>query len=318
LNKFDPKTEIFQHYQKTTEGTSASINDNNVWSVCYDRSIKKLWVGTNNGLDLFDPLTESFTHFQHKEDVTGCISDNTIRNVFIDSKGNLWCGTENGLNFFDRTNNTFTYYNRSNSAISNNTVWKITEDKTGKLWLATNDGLNCFDPSFKKFTVFKKSETGTQSISHNGIRTLYVDKDNALWIGTQNGLDKLDLKSMNFVSYSEKNGLPNPFIYAIIEDENQHLWISTNKGVSEFDKKETFKNYDIYDGLQDYEFNTNACFRSSTGDIYFGGPSGLNKFNPRNIKSNLFIPPVAITAIKILDTLSTQSYATKLKELGLH
>lgn len=301
LNEFDPRTLKFEHYRKGNAVNENNINDNNVWAVCYDQSMNGLWLGTNNGLDFLDLNTKKFRHYIHTENDANSISDNTIRTVFIDSKNNVWCGTENGLNLFNRETQTFTYYNKFNSVISNNTVWKIAEDKDGKFWLATNDGLNRFDPATKKFVVFRQVPGDTTSLSQNGVRTVYIEKNGTIWVGTQNGLNKLDPVTLKFQRFDESHGLPNPFIYSITEDEKGHLWISTNKGVSEFDKEHTFKNYDIYDGLQDYEFNTNASFRARNGDIYLGGPNGLNRFNPATLRSNTFIPPVEITSIKVMD-----------------
>ncbi len=318
LNSFDPATGIFHHFKKGSQLTANSICDDNVWSVCFDPKENCLWIGTNNGLDNYNLGTGKFKHYRHDENNPFSISDNTIRNVFIDSKGNLWCGTENGLNLFNREKGIFNYYNKYSSSISNNTVWKIVEDKRGKIWLATNDGLNCFDPASGVFFVYKKIPGNTNSLSHNSVRTLYLDKEDFLWIGTQNGLNKLSLKTLDFTRYYEADGLPNPFIYAVIEDINDHLWISTNKGISEFDKQKIFKNYDISDGLQDYEFNTNACFKTSSGEIYFGGPSGLNRFNPQALKVNTFMPPVLITELKVQDQAYGHSSSfSHLKEITL-
>ena len=302
LNKYMSGSDSFYHYQKTANASPNSINDNNVWSVCYDKQINGLWVGTNNGLDFLDLKTNLFKHYSHNENDEKSISDNTIRNVFIDSKGNLWCGTENGLNKFNRLDNTFRNYTPQNSGISDPTVWKIVEDKKGTLWLATNDGLNTFNPSTEKFTHYKKNDKDETSLSHNGIRSLFIDSDNILWVGTQNGLNKFIDQTKTFKRYAEKDGLPNAFIYAIVEDNNKHLWISSNKGISQFNKAEnTFQNYDVFDGLQDFEFNTNACFYSSTGKMYFGGPNGLNIFDPSRFSLNSFVAPVVFTSIKVLD-----------------
>ena len=319
LNEFDPNTQQFVHHKKTSNQNENSINDNNVWAVCYDKSSNGIWLGTNNGLSFINLKTKKFTHYVHNENDPTSISDNTIRNVFIDNNGNVWCGTENGLNLFNRETKQFKYYNKLNSSISNNTVWKIAEDKEGKFWLATNDGLNRFDSKTEKFEVFRQISGNINSLSQNGVRTIHIEQNGTIWVGTQNGLNKLDPKTLKFTRYDESHGLPNPFIYSITEDQNGHLWISTNKGVSEFDKKESFKNYDIYDGLQDYEFNTNAAFRTKSGDIYLGGPNGFNKFNPTNLKTNSFIPPIEITSIKVMDKpLSNLNDVSEIKNISLN
>lgn len=301
LDQFDPVKQTFNHLKKSDNSNESSINDNNVWSLCFDKSVNGLWIGTNKGLDFLDLNSNKFTHYIHDENDEKSISDNTIRNVFIDSKNNVWCGTENGLNLFDRETKTFRYFNKVSSELSNNTVWKIAEDKEHKLWLATNDGLNRFDPKTEKFEIFRQVPGDTSSISQNAVRTIYIERSGLIWVGTQNGLNLLDPATGKFKRYNEQDGLPNPFIYAITEDAAEHLWISTNKGISEFDKKSKFKNYDIYDGLQDYEFNTNAYYKAKNGEMYFGGPNGLNRFDPSALKRNKFIPPVVITSIKIMD-----------------
>lgn len=318
LNQFDPVSQNFVHYKKSESQSANSINDNNVWTICYDKSINSLWIGTNNGLDLLDLQTNKFKHYLHNDNDPASISDNTIRNVFIDSKGQLWCGTENGLNLFDRKTEKFKYYNKFNSVISNNTVWKIAEDKNGKLWLATNDGLNMLDPISGKFEIFRRVNGDTSSLSQNGVRTVYIEASGMIWVGTQNGLNKLDPNTMKFTRYDERDGLPNSFIYGITEDTKGHLWISTNKGISEFDKKRTFKNYDIYDGLQDFEFNTNACYRAKNGDMYFGGPNGFNRFNPSSLQRNSIVPKVVITGLKIMDkSLNNALDVSEVRELTL-
>lgn len=319
LCEFNPKNQTFTNYKKCRGQSSDCINDNNVWSVCYDTSVNGLWLGTNNGLDFMNLGTKKIVHYIHAEEDLGSISDNTIRNIFIDSKGNVWCGTENGLNKFDRNTQKFKYYNKLNSDISNNTVWKIAEDSKGNLWLATNDGLNMFNPSTEKFELYKQIPSNINSLSQNGVRTIYIDDNEDIWVGTQNGLNKLNPSTKKITRFNEKDGLPNPFIYAIIEDKNKHLWITTNKGVSEFDKIKTFKNYDIYDGLQDYEFNTNAAFQSKNGDIYLGGPNGLNKFNPSSLLINKQPPPIQITAIKVMDRpFLNQRDVSEIKEIKLN
>ena len=318
LNRFDPDSAIFHHYTKEYKPTAGDLTDNNIRSICFDAKENCLWIGTNKGLDNFNLITQKTKHYEHDESNLFSISENTIRNVFIDSKGNLWCGTENGLNLFNRQKGSFKSYNKNNSSISNNTVWKIIEDRKGKIWLATNDGLNCFDPASETFFVYKKIPGNTNSLSHNSVRTLYLDKDNFLWVGTQNGLNKFNFETLDFTRYNEADGLPNPFIYGIVEDDKSHLWITTNKGITEFDKQKIFKNYDISDGLQDYEFNTNACFKSSKGEMYFGGPCGLNRFHPQLMKVNTFMPPVLITELKIQDYIYNISNISELKGITLN
>jgi len=321
LNLFDPVTERFYHYLPDGKNDGRTPNDNNVWSLCFENE-NILWIGTNNGLNRLDKRTGTYTYYGHSDKDHGSISENTIRCVFRDSKGNIWAGTEGGLNKFLPQSGTFEKYTKGKNnpkAISDNTIWKITEDKNGNLWLATNNGLNKFDPAGLKFTHYKYNPSDKNSLSNNGVRTCLIDNRNRLWVGTQNGLNLFDEKKNNFRRFDENSGLPNSFIYSMEQDDNGNLWISTNKGLASM-HPETFevKSFDIYDGLQDYEFNTNASCRTRSGELYFGGPSGLNRFHPGKLKSSDVNPNVEITLIKIFEEVyQSETDITEVEEIHL-
>ncbi|MBW8051347.1 MAG: PAS domain-containing protein [Cytophagales bacterium] len=316
LNRYDPISRKFKHYVYN-KNDPTSISENTIRGIFQD-SKGNLWVGTEKGLNKFDYESEKFKHYIKNEG----IASPPTRNSSPDSPYSSGSPLRSDLARNAEISN----------SISNNTVWKIIEDRTGNLWLATNDGLNKFDPESEKFTIYKKVQGNIYSLSHNGVRTLYEDTKGNLWVGTQNGLNQFDPASGTFIRYDESSGLPNAFIYGILEDDEGHLWISTNKGISSFTpptshpdtlkgkihpgflKQEgsspfkglggelgAFRNFDIYDGLQDYEFNTNACYKTKSGEMYFAGPRGLNRFDPSSLAINTYDPPIEITAINVLN-----------------
>ena len=74
------------------------------------------------------------------------------------------------------------------------------------------------------------------------------------------------------------------------------------KGLSQFNPRtNTFKNYKVSDGLQSNEFSVNACVKSPNGEMCFGGNNGFNVFFPDSIKTNLYIPSVAVTNFQIFN-----------------
>ena len=42
-------------------------------------------------------------------------------------------------------------------------------------------------------------------------------------------------------------------------------------------------------------------FKTKSGELYFGGVNGLNHFHPQKLRENLYIPPIQITDLKILE-----------------
>ena len=123
------------------------------------------------------------------------------------------------------------------------------------------------------------------------------DHTGTMWVGTQDGLDKFDAKTGRFKTYYEEDGLSGNAVSCILEDERGHLWMSTNNGLSVFDpSKETFENYSAADGLPGDDLTGwNSCFKSSSGEMFFGGFSGGVAFHPDKVVDSPYVPPVVLT-----------------------
>jgi DNA-binding CsgD family transcriptional regulator len=73
--------------------------------------------------------------------------------------------------------------------------------------------------------------------------------------------------------------------------------MSTKKGLIHIDPESLkWRQYGPEDGLQDQIFNPGVCFQSRNRDMYFGGISGFNYFDPEDIQVNSLPPPVVITS----------------------
>ena len=120
-------------------------------------------------------------------------------------------------------------------------------------------------------------------------------------MGTFDGLYRYNRQSGAFTRYMESHGLPSSSVRCIQEDGVGRLWLSTQKGISRFDPKlQSFRNYDVSDGLQSNEFS-DGCYQSRDGEIFFGGSNGFNAFFPENVRDNPYLPPVVITSFKLFN-----------------
>ena len=183
-------------------------------------------------------------------------------------------------------------------SISSNAVWSVAVDASDNIWLGTfGGGIDIFDPVTKKSTHLKNDPDDFSSLLDDNVIRIFIDKNDDIWAGTTKGLSRYNRKTNKFKNYREKDGLPNEFVYGIVQDNTGDLWLSTNKGLSRFNPKdETFKNYYYQDGLQGNEFNQNAFAKDNkTGRLLFGGSNGFNVFNPDKIKDNSFVPPIVFT-----------------------
>ena len=120
-------------------------------------------------------------------------------------------------------------------------------------------------------------------------------------MGAFDGLYRYNRQNGTFTRYTESQGLPSSTIRCILEDGVGRLWLSTQKGISRFDpQRETFRNYDVSDGLQSNEFS-DGCYQGPDGEMFFGGSNGFNAFFPENVRDNPYVPPVVITSFKIFN-----------------
>lgn len=321
LNRIDEVSGKFVRVRENDKDQGLRFDPENVWAISEDLK-GKMWFGTSNGLWSFDPFTNSFRHFGHDPNDPHSISSDIVRCILPYDNEKIWVGTENGLNNYDAAQGTFTsYHNDKNDpkSISNNTIWTIRNIR-GDFWIGTDDGLNriMYDPMHAiVFNRYNTEENNEKSLSNKSVRSIYEALDGMIWIGTNNGLNSFDPVKNEFTRYSEADGLPNSFVYAVLGDEKGNLWISTNYGISRFNVKEKkFRNYDKMDGLQNNEFNTGAYFKAQHGTLYFGGPEGLNFFRPDHVMDNRTPPPVVITAIKLFgEDLKTEMEAPNIREL---
>ncbi|MCP4154822.1 MAG: SpoIIE family protein phosphatase [bacterium] len=312
LDKYDRIYDFYTHYRRD-DSDPGSISSNSIRVIFEDRH-GGLWIGTNfGGLNRFNRDTGSFTHYLADPNNSGSISNDVVMSIYEDSAGSLWVGTERGgLDRFNRDSETFSHFRRDENdpnSLSDNSVTTIYEAPSdpGMLWIGTlSGGLNRFEPATNKIIRFMENPADPGSLNNNCVQSVCKDRSGVIWVGTYGGgLNKMMRQkgqSISFKHYTEANGLCNNSIYGILEAPGGHLWISTNKGLSRFNPKdESFKNYNVMDGLQGDEFNGGAFHKTKGGEMLFGGINGFNAFFPFKISDNPHIPPVVIIGFKLFN-----------------
>ncbi|MBI3194527.1 MAG: hypothetical protein HYZ34_08700, partial [Ignavibacteriae bacterium] len=325
----------FTHYRiEPTDSTKIGLNM--MMSVFEDRT-GLLWLGTwDKGVVCFNRERESYQVFPSSLGVkrpsfedsmgniysaenyqivkykrgTGIISSKqlsfgTILCLLSDSDGSFWAGTSAGLVHFSLSLDVievFMHEAKDTTSIGSGVVGSIAEDANDILWISAG-GLNRFDKKTGRFRNFKPDPGNKFRLCLDENIPIYVARDGRIWIGSRgNGLFCFSPATETFVRFTEKDGLPNNYIYGILEDENGSLWISTNRGLCRFEPNaKTWKKYDVSDGLQSNEFNTGAYFKSRNGEFFFGGINGINSFFPHEIEDNTHIPNIVITGFRVFN-----------------
>ncbi len=324
LNRFDRQNNRFTVYRHDP-GDPESLSSDIVRIIHVDRS-GVFWIGTHGGgINRFDRNTGKFKRYQHDPDDANSVSHDEIRWIYEDRSGALWIGTNGGgLNRFDRTTERFTRYradpNDPNS-LCNDFARVIIEDHEGILWVGTQGGgIDLFDRDSERFIHLRADPDDPGSLSSDHILTIFEDRSGVVWIGTWGGgLNRFNRSSNTFTRFTVEDGLPSDAVYGMLEDDHGNLWLSTNNGLSKLDpRKRSFKNYTIRDGLQSNEFNGNSYFKSTSGEMFFGGIRGFNAFYPGEIRDNPHVPPIAITSFtKLHKEVKLDQFVSATEELVL-
>ncbi|MBU8891837.1 MAG: SpoIIE family protein phosphatase [Bacteroidales bacterium] len=297
LHLFDPLKKSVIRYNT---GNSSIIND--YIHKIFEDSNGDIWVGTQDGLSYFNSRTKRFENIGRTK-LLNVFKNNRIFDILEDKNHNLWVGSKFGLHKISEDSIQSYFYNPNDSnSLAADLVYDLLIDRNKNLWIATENGLNKLDLEKGIVETFKQTDDCETCFSSNEILCIHEDKENQyLWLGTKEGLNRFDVNTGQVKIYTKKEGLPNNFVYSILPDNKGNLWMSTNRGLSRFNpEKELFINFGVSDGLQDFEFNHGASFRSDSGELFFGGIAGYNSFFPDSISKNQIIPNIEITTVEVL------------------
>ena len=298
LTKVDPLSKRYVSYYVGNPGEGSDVI-----AITEDRS-GSLWIGTyGHGLFRFDRRTARFKRYRHDTADKYSVSDDIIPRLLVDRDGSLWAATDDGLDRFDAAHERFITYRPNPQERGQNL--EITEDRQGVLWLGTNSsGLQRFDSTIGQFTTYRHESNQPRSLSDNRVNSVHIDRSGAMWVGTQDGLDEFDPKTGQFTSFNRREGLPGNSVGCVLEDDRGNLWMSTNKGVASFDvRRKLFKSYSTADGLPGLDLTGwGACFKSPSGEMFFGGFAGATSFYPDKVQEGLSVPPIVLTDFRVFGT----------------
>ncbi len=299
LNRYNRKTGIVEHFS-TEKGGKNYISNNFVHAI-YPYSQSELWIGTRNGIEVFNG--KKFTHFN---DFYGKYRFPDFRNVRVNRilkarDKTLWIATHYGAFHLDFEKNSFRHYSvESNDfKISDNQIYTVIEDNEGDIWLATTNGVNQIKPN-GQIILHQNDKNNSNSLCNNYTVSLCQDSQNNIWIGTQNGISRYNKKLKKFTYFGQEQGIPSKVIYEIMTDKLGNIWIASGNGLLNYIiERNVFQKFEIADGLQSMEFNLNAKYMATDGELFVGGMSGLNSFFPARLFKNKIEPKMVFTKVEV-------------------
>lgn len=204
LLKLSPSGETQLFKNETYNDFSLS---NNYVRVIFEDRIGNLWIGTEDGLNLYDnsPNSEKFVRYMHQIENSNSISNDEILSITEDDDGNIWIGTANGLNKFDVKSGVFTVFTEK-EGLPNNIIHGVVCDLQNRIWVSTSQGVAELDPYSKTIRSYDMSD-GLQSnefISGSVFQEKIIDKQTGeekqgfIYFGGINGFNRFNPDSLSY------------------------------------------------------------------------------------------------------------------------
>ncbi len=264
LYKFDGIT--YTSYQHKN-GDSTSISSSLIHCTYIDNK-QRLWVGTENGLNLYDRELDQFQRISfdaiRKGNVASSIS---VYSLSGDAKGNIFIGTfQNGLfryNVSSHQLKAIPFASKHDDNIVNINDIKIAAN--GTVYVATNIGIKAYDATTNTLKKASFHTLGGILTIDDGVESLLIDANNHLWVGTLNdGIFKILPQDIHRSSEEVRLlhfKLTNKRVLAMTQIKDGSLFIGTeNDGLQHIDQEGNVINSYVQDKTDKNSIPSNSIW----------------------------------------------------------
>ncbi|MGB5740604.1 MAG: two-component regulator propeller domain-containing protein [Woeseia sp.] len=284
------KTGEFEVFFLNDETNPRSLSSNRV-EVIFEDSAERLWIGTNDGLNLLNADRDAFTTYRNDPTDPSSLSDNYVTSIFEDRSGVLWVGTKTGgINKWNARSWLFGHFrpetNNENSQAPK--ITSFTRDPNGQLWVGTfGNGIMILDSKLELKTQLRAG--ADSKLSDDTVMALLTDDNGMIWAGTMHGgLNRINplTGDISLYRHDAKNAgsIPADGIMSLYKAVDGTVWIGTfGGGVSHYSEAtDSFINYphdpDIPNSLSNP--NATAIIEDVTGALWVAtSGGGLNRLN---------------------------------------
>lgn len=291
---YDPVNRTLLKYSHQPRDNN-SIPSNKVNTIFKDRD-NKIWIGHSKGVSIFDGknVFKRIPFLPFSQQQSAGIEVNKLIQL---QDGRILASTAMGV-FYIRKDSRGQYEGIHWDELFFNAT-DIRELTNGDILMTSREtGLNYFKQTAKGYESLEVLFKGVNT------RSIHFDELNLelIWICSGAGLIRFNIKSHDYKLYNYENGMPDNYLYGLLEDRQHNFWMSSNTGLYYFNRsEEKFVNYSVKEGLQSNEFNSRAFHKGASGKFYFGGVNGFNYFDPAEAFDQPTPPRVKITSIQIND-----------------
>lgn len=190
LQCFNPKSGRFTTYNMS----NSQLCSNHISSICITRN-NNLYVGTaSTGVSVMDLNTRKITNMVGSVSGNNRFSNQSINQVYEDSRGLIWIGTRNGLNLYNPKNDQLQIVS-SGQDEAKEYIAGIVEDENKNMWITTSNGVINIVPSMNTRTgeydfgfYTYDDKDGLQGSEFN-LRSIKLLQSGAITMGGMYGLN---------------------------------------------------------------------------------------------------------------------------------
>ncbi len=186
----------------------------------------------------------------------------------------LVCGQRGGVWIYDPETNDVEKISWSSGNFPSLYTLAIEEDKYGRIWCGSYAGLVCYDHQTKSVDYFP-----SEDYKFEGVLSICPVGDSLFFLGTNNGLWKWDINRSQAIQIL-KSCLKHP-VSSILSLKDSLLICGHNKGLTTiklqelFEGRESFREFNFYNGFPGMIPDQNAAYLDSRGNYWVSGMDRL-------------------------------------------
>ncbi|GAA4802939.1 two-component regulator propeller domain-containing protein [Olivibacter ginsenosidimutans] len=298
LNYWDRKTDHFSYY---TQENETGITSNMIKMLHREKEYGPLQIATfNGGMEQFDKKQRRFIDLQMYYPAT--TQQMSVYDFALESDSGIWMTNPDiELMYKDKKRGTIemvTLIDSTGKAVKMH-IETLFRGKGDSLWLITRTGLYIANVRTKQ--IIKHYYLANAPYAVNNLCSYYKTSDSDIWFGTRGGGVNRLSKDGRYTNFGEKEGLLGKTVFGILEDTNsKDIWFSTNDGLYYYDHEhKQIRKFPLDISKLCGTFYVRSCFKTSKGEMLFGGTNGFIMFTPSKIKQNNQKPKVFFTDLLI-------------------
>ncbi|MDD3194283.1 MAG: response regulator [Paludibacter sp.] len=298
VNFWDRRTGLISYY---TQENKTGVTSNMIKMLRYDEKGNTLRISAfNGGMGQFDNVQNRFLDMRMYHPVSS--QQLSIYDFVLEGDSGIWMtDPDSELMYKDLKRKVVKVVPLVDSKgnLVKMQIETLFRHKGNNLWLVTHKGAYIINVKTKRIVKHYYIEDAPYSV--NNLCSYCITSDSDIWFGTRGGgINRLS-KDGTYVNFSEKDGLFGKTVFGILEDNSsKNIWFSTNNGLYYYDYKARSIHKSPIDNLKLCgAFYVRSCFKTSKGEMLFGGTDGFIMFTPDKIRYNNQKPNVFFTELLI-------------------